>query len=1280
MLSQKRFSKPLPIVSHQHIDSKRTRVTMKDIKQKLSYLIKIIILIIFLFNLDTAGINSVYAMDAPSLISPTSGLTTTIVNHPPLGIPEFVWSSVEGATSYRIQVSNDIGFTSCIVNQTTPNTSYTPISASVFSDTTWYWRVRVDGPTVSEYSEIRSFNKEWATTDNKPTLTSPDDAATIDFYEYPNFSWVSIPGAVRYKFQISTDSVNWTSPSYNTLTIATTHQPAIKLANGTYYWRVVPVDAGNHDGTPSDVRTIYFNYDSVPQLIEPADSSNPVFTPTFRWTAVEGVQYYRLQYSTDQTFNTSVTTVDTRNTTYTPTDTLPNDVNYYWRVRTHSNYSISDWSSVYSFVKKWYIKPTLLTPTNNYQHQRFPVFSWTPVPGANYYYVEISLYPGFGSLCSDSGTTSNTYFTVARCVGGTYYWRVTPYDGGNRKGVESETFSYVSYADELAPYQVYPLYYFEPNNYTGYSDIEVHPFEDRTVSLPVFMWHKVYSTSGEVYPEAYRLQVSQDPTFDPMNIEWEIDTENTVATPDSSHPFTPEIGALDEKFYYWRVRPLIGGSEAGHWSQIWTTHFTSTLALTPTTGSAPELIRPTTGFEYVEATPLLEWFPLDSASAYDIEISKNESFTEIVDTATVSYPAYAPTQSLAQRNLGDVDFGIFYWRVRATSGDWSETRRFQIAAQSQWQLSRTVGDSSNQLQIGSDSVADVAVDYDLSDLFASQSSNYWFLGFHVPTTPTINITYTLYLDTDHQSNSGATFDAKGFSISTIDSYRPEYAIYVLQESGVYSADKVYIYKWEESVWGTVQILSNIGGQISHADGYVELQIPNTGMGYQTTTGGSYAVSLLSLPSSSGSAPQDSVPSDPNIPGSGSISRFSNTSERMNLISPPNDASVDPTTFSSVLPFFWDYPILSPWTGAALEVHLDEAFTSKVAEYIVTSSATYFVPPSRAHTNDLTGDNTYYWRVRPKYLISSSIYGVWTQGWRFERKGFVPTNLNESVTFATPTFNWDMVEGANYYDLQVDNDDSFGSTAVNISTRQNSYTPTGTLPNATYYWRVRVHRYGNVVNEWSDVQSFTLSLPTPENLTHIPPNVVDRAPTFHWNPILEYQDIYPVLSAYRYRVQISKDQTFTTIFDSIDTEQTYWTPTKGYDDGLYYWRVAMIDGSGYFGSYSPYETFTKQYPISTLVSPLNGAGVSSTPTFIWTAVNNAYKYRLEISQDVNFSPLYDSIETNNTRYTPIKNYAIGKTYYWRVAMVDADGKFGPYNDAMIILDPCPYRAFLPASIR
>jgi hypothetical protein len=1236
-----------------------------------------IILILSFLLLNPLSVKSASATDVPVPIAPADNATITKDEAPPLAIPEFKWTAVSGATSYRLQVSGDIAFTSTVVNITTPNTSYTPTNATVFPDGQWFWRVRVEAPSpISDYSGAWSFTKTWATAENQPTLLNPGTGDEIAFYDSPTFSWTPVTGAAKYKFQVYATPGGWATTVHSATTLATTYQPKDKLANGTYYWRVVPVDAGAHDGTPSAEGsfTAAYNLKSelIPSLLSPLNASNPTFTPSFKWTAVRGAEYYQLQYSTDPSFSASVTSVTTRNTSHTPTTTLSNDVNYYWRVRAYSGNSISDWTPSWSFIKKWYIKPVLLTPTNNYQHVRFPIFSWTPVPGAAFYRIQIDDDPGFGSpYVTDD--TSNTFFTPVNWTSApVWYWRVTPYDGNAKAGVSSNTSSFVSYAESVAPHQAYPLYYYPPNIFSGYPEVSTNPFEDRTVSIPIFIWHRIMipaglTNQGDIYAEAYRLQVSTDPTF--TTTTWTVDTENTVASPTASNPFTP----LADTDYFWRVRPLIGGLEVDEWSQVWKTRFDLTRGLDPTATTLPTLIRPTDGFEYAEATPLLEWFPVQSAPSYEVQISSDADFTSIVDSATVIYPAYAPTASLAQRSLGSIDFGIYYWRVRVTgSSEWSKIRRYQIAAQSQWQFARTLGDAANRLQIGSDPAADVSdADYDLRNLQVAQDKDFWYFGFNVPAAPTKDLTYALYLDLDHLSDSGATVDALGYSITTTPEYRPEYAVYVLQEAGAFSASKVFLYHWSGSAWETVKILGNIGGDINFNTDYVEIKVPNTAIGYQDTTG-SYAVSLLSLTDVTSGSPLDSVPSDPNVPGSEPLSMFSNVTERMNQVMPPNDDGVDPSTFYSIPPFFWDWPVLAPWAGAYMKAYLDPLFTTEAATFTLTSNTPHYARTFNAWETDFKGDNTYYWRIQPRYKVGSTYYnGVWSQGWRFEREGFKPTNLVTSVTFATPTFSWDMVEGAETYDLQVDNDPAFGSPEININTRQNSYTHTSTLANGTYNWRVRVKRNGSVTNDWSGVQTFTLELPIPQNLQHYPSGDVGRAPTLCWDPLVKSQDSIPVLAAWKYRVQVSKEPTFTSIFDTIDTEQSCWTPVKGYDDGNYYWRVAMIDGNSTArrGNYSPFATFTKQYPITGLLSPLSGSTANITPTFTWTPVNGAAKYRLQVSIASNFSTTYDSVDTNNTTYTPTKAYA-NNTYYWRVAIIDADGKVGPYTNATLILDPYP----------
>ena len=464
-----------------------------------------------------------------------------------------------------------------------------------------------------------------------------------------------------------------------------------------------------------------------------------------------------------------------------------------------------------------------------------------------------------------------------------------------------------------------------------------------------------------------------------------------------------------------------------------------------------------------------------------------------------------------------------------------------------------------------------------------------------------------------------------------------------------------------------------------SDGYVELQLLNGTIGMSQVTS-SASVMLFSV--NSAGVVQDSVPSDPQAPGSGQLSRFSAVSERMNLISPPNTVSGDSRTIPSVLPFFWDWPTgsdpSSPWAGSLLEVHLDPSYTNLVAEFHINSSNPYFGENNVVILDDIVGDNIYYWRVQPRYMVigDDPIMGAWTGGWSFRRFGLTAKNLHTSINWATPTFTWDMVEGASTYRLQVSTDPNFGSTIINQVTPLISYTPTGTFAQGTYYWRVQVIRYSNIGNDWSAVAQFNLILPTPTGLTP-DQKIVHYAPTFCWDPLIKYNEVTPfepILTAWKYKVQVSRDENFSTIYETITTNNICWTPTIGYHDGTFWWRVAMIDGNSKQGPYSPPATFTKQYPVTTLVSPVGGS-VPGIPTFIWTPVDGAATYLFEVSKYSTFSPTYDSIETVNTQFTPTKTYDSNMIYYWRVAIKDRTGRQGPFTDAIIVIGVGNY-TYLP----
>ncbi len=1230
--------------------------------------------------------NAALAAGIPTPLYPKDYTTTTPATDPPLGVPSFSWSTIPDAMVYRLQVDNEVNFGLPIyLDITSSNNSFTPQSLDhLFMDGNWFWRVKVDDPIPGDWSPVMHFTKIWATQDNLPTLLAPGDGAVLAFFDFPAFSWSRVSGAASYLFQVATAPGGFDTPILSVVTLSTTYQPEARYANGIYYWRVLPIDASDHPGTASEVRSFTLAYGTdalnmVPALLQPKDESFPTFTPTFHWTAIQGAEYYRLEYTTDTACDFSNgQSIETRQTYYTPTNTFSNDARYCWRVRVEASASIGDWSPTWHFQKHWNLAPLLLTPTQHYPTGLYPLYSWAPVPGAAQYSIQISNNPEFNPIIEESTTANTTYAPRTGREGSAHYWwHVLPIDGSGNSGYYSEVSDYQNVYTSTAPILIHPLYYYVPNNYNG---APLNPYEDRTTAYPVFMWHRVMhpAPDGGVFASAYRIEVDTSPSF--PSPDWEADTENTSAAPTELNNYIPTVG----QDYYWHVYPLdhLGGScqvnsVTGEewWSQTWRARFDPSLAPSATGGPAPTLLRPAHTQESVEATPILEWYPFLDATRYQVEISRSDDFATYEISETVDIPTYSPGVSLAQRSLGRTNYGSFYWRVRGfTTGwsSWSDPWRFQLASQSEWRYNRSMGNPANQLQIGADAVEDAPAGYDLSSLYASQDEAAWYLGFHA-TVSTTSMTYAFFIDLDNQDGSGAmAVPERNYLVSIIPAHQPEFIIYVDEINGVIDAKNVWVFAWDGSAWGFGERLGTIGGAVYVTSDYIELKLPDDAIGMTQETS-SASIMLVSVDVSDGTL-QDSTPSDPLVPGDAILSRFSAVSERLNLIYPPDSATGDPLTTPSVLPFYWDWPTGSnpstPFAGSIVQVDQDEQYTPPhEASLQISSDTTYLSQNDITLLNDIAGDSIYYWRVQPRYWQSGRLeaFGAWAGGWSFQRQGFKAQHLSTSVTFTTPTFKWDMAEGANSYQLQVSIDPTFGTWVIDQNTSMNSYTPPNTLPQGHYYWRVQVLRAGGIQNGWSQVEQFDLSLPAPTGLT---PNdeLLHYAPTFCWDPLEGYDNGELVLTAWMYRLQVSQDPNFGNIYDEIDTHNHCWTPLTGYHDGTYYWRVAMIDGDNLAGDYSPAVQFTKRYPVATLISPISG-NVAQTPTFTWSPVDGAATYIFEASQYSTFSPIYDAVETINTQYTPRFRYAVDRLYYWRVAIRDHLGRQGPFNDASIIIGRC-----------
>jgi len=148
------------------------------------------------------------------------------------------------------------------------------------------------------------------------------------------------------------------------------------------------------------------------------------------------------------------------------------------------------------------------------------------------------------------------------------------------------------------------------------------------------------------------------------------------------------------------------------------------------------------------------------------------------------------------------------------------------------------------------------------------------------------------------------------------------------------------------------------------------------------------------------------------------------------------------------------------------------------------------------------------------------------------------------------------------------------------------------------------------------------------------------------------------NAFEYTVQVADNDAFTgtllvnkTLTDTICQIQGMAGMTQ------YYWRVKASNTAGESG-YSFPNNFTTGFPqVTTLLEPPHATtGVSINPTFKWSKIDVATKYRFQFASSITItaqSLLLDTLVTDTT--ISLSKLALSKNYFWRVASVNEFGQ-------------------------
>ncbi len=274
----------------------------------------------------------------------------------------------------------------------------------------------------------------------------------------------------------------------------------------------------------------------------------------------------------------------------------------------------------------------------------------------------------------------------------------------------------------------------------------------------------------------------------------------------------------------------------------------------------------------------------------------------------------------------------------------------------------------------------------------------------------------------------------------------------------------------------------------------------------------------------------------------------------------------------------------------------------------------------------------------------------------------------------PSFAWTPVAGADKYQFQISADAGMNSPVLgdgkdNFFTRNTRATLMKTVPNGTYYWRVRATNAAGAISKWTAPRSFrklwnlqpALQSPSSGDSLSYPAKPV----VLGWSGIA---------GAAQYLVSVASDPALgSLVFRYSNQDDPKGPPniastsaaiTAALAPGSYYWSVTPVDAEGNRGVSTPVASFSWLWPsvTSVQVEDLNATPEVFDPRFSWNPVPGAASYEIEVNSSSDFAPGSKVCCNGTSIATSLSptNVVLDNNYYWRVRALDPDGNAGVWN--------------------
>lgn len=346
-----------------------------------------------------------------------------------------VWNKAARAATYKVQVSENIGFTGTPVVNDSGFADTTRAVGPLKNEKAYYWRVLARNAAGNgDWSAVRKFTTIVLIAPPAPALASPADGAE-GVAASPVLKWRPSARAATYKVQLSL------SPTFATFVSQDSGKDTTRtvgpLKNGEqYFWRV---SARNDAGASaySEIRsfTVSAAAAAEPVPVAPADNAiNLLPAVNLVWKKAANAVTYRVQVSLKADFTTlAAQDTDLVDTTFR-VNGLTLGETYHWRVRSQNSAGNSEFSDTRKFTVVIAPPPVpgLVSPADGDKDlKRNLTLKWGAAARAASYRVQVSTSASFATLVADDSAVTDTTRALSELAAETqFFWRVRARNAG----------------------------------------------------------------------------------------------------------------------------------------------------------------------------------------------------------------------------------------------------------------------------------------------------------------------------------------------------------------------------------------------------------------------------------------------------------------------------------------------------------------------------------------------------------------------------------------------------------------------------------------------------------------------------------------------------------------------------------------------------------------------------------------------------------------------------------------------------------------------------------